>query len=304
MKVAVYGAGEIGHGIAYRLVTSPAVSELLWTNRTFKTIEHRVVDLQHGLSFAPTCHTVRACPVERLEANLAEVDVLILTSGAAVPAGGNRAALYRANQKHFREDLVPRLRGFGGIVLVVSNPVDLLARLLHVEGQLPAQRVFGLGTLVETARLKASLGSYLSPRRPAREVWAYVIGTHDEHCVVVPTTTGMGAALDPEILEIAKGEVIAGARRVKTGAPSSLHPISEAACFAVEAFASSRRSILTLSVKDPDNGLFYSLPCTVDRSGLVHRHAELLDGELIRKLGPALDSLRERIVAHPDIPMS
>ena len=109
----------------------------------------------------------------------------VLTLGAPVSGELRRADLYPANRKVFREVVVPAIKGYTGIVLVVTNPVDLMTRLLLREAGLSDRKVMGLGTVVETARLRASLGSYLTPRHLARDVEAYMVGTHDAHCVVV-----------------------------------------------------------------------------------------------------------------------
>ncbi len=284
MKIAVWGAGEIGRGVAYRLVTTVFTSELHWINRTYPKIEHRVVDLEHGLDFAPSCRSVTAHSEEKAARVLEGAGILVLTLGAAVKEGQSRADLYPENRKLFDESVIPVLAGFAGVVLVVTNPVDLMARWVQRKSGLPSERVLGLGTVVETARLRASLGSYLSPLRPAREVWAYAVGTHDERFVPVAMPgLGFGAGSMPEgemdeILDNARREVISGARRVKSDQRSTLHPIVEAVVKVAESIALDRQATLTVSVLDPDSpeGLYYSVPCTVGRDGVVHRHVGVL----------------------------
>jgi L-lactate dehydrogenase len=285
MRIGIWGAGEIGTGLAYRLATTPFTSELFWINRSYDRIAQRVVDIEHGLAFAPSCWRVSAYPQERVARALSQAELLILTLGAPVPPGGSRKDVYTDNARVFRQAVVPALQtGFGGILLVVTNPVDLMARLIHLEAELPAPRVLGLGTVVETARLRASLGSYLSPQRPAREVWAYALGSHDERFVPVasPGLT-MGDAIPEEeqngILKWARREVAKGAARVKRDDRSTLHPVVEGTVAVAEALASDRRSILTVSTLDPTSAerLFYSVPCTVGREGILARHPDLLD---------------------------
>ncbi len=92
MKVAVWGAGNIGSGLARRLATCPFVSRLAWINRTMQNIEKAAIDIEHGLSFAPTCTEVRPVPQERASVELKETDLLVLTLGERVPRRGTRAA--------------------------------------------------------------------------------------------------------------------------------------------------------------------------------------------------------------------
>ncbi|HEX4956224.1 MAG TPA: hypothetical protein VF017_22775 [Thermoanaerobaculia bacterium] len=288
MKVAVWGAGHVGTGLVRRLATTDFVSEVFWLNRNWERIAHESIDIEHGLAFAPTCRNVEAHSQEAAAQVLPRADLLILTLGVGVKSGQTRAELYPAQRELFRTTVIPALARFPGIVLVVTNPVDLMARLVHRETGLPSEQVLGLGTTVETARLRASLAGYLSPKPPAREVWAYAVGTHDEHFVpiVLPRPTP-GAEVAPRELQAivrwASREVTKGATRVKAGAAATLHPIVEAAVDLTRAIALDSHCIRTPSVLDPDSpaGLFYSVPCTLGRGGLVRRHTEILQSSEI-----------------------
>lgn len=281
MKVAVWGAGEIGTGLVYRLTSSPHVSEVLWINKTFDKIRLRVVDIQQGLAFAPTCRTVEGFPQARARRALRQCDLLVLTLGSKVPPGGKRVDTLKQNADLLTSTVIPELSEFEGIVLVVTNPVDAMTWLVHARAGIEARRCIGLGTVVETARLRASLARHLQPVRAARNVFAYAVGTHDE--LFVPVTSGAAsrgnAGFNEEVVEMARKETANGAARVKDDHKSSLHPVVEGILAIVEAVATDRRDILTVSTRDPVDGLFYSMPCTVGRAGIDHRHAELLEDE-------------------------
>ncbi len=301
MKIAVWGAGAIGSGLAYRLTTASFTSELYWINRTYEKIQGRVIDIEHGLAFAPACWRATATSQENAARVLDEVEMLVLTLGDPVPPEKSREDVYRKNRDICRSSVIPALaRSFKGIVLVITNPVDLIARLIQKESGLPHKRVLGLGTIVETARLRKSLGSYLSPQRPAREVWAYAVGTHDKNFIpVVMPEFAMGIAMDPaerdDILDSARREVVLGAKRVKADKKSTLHPIIEGAVQVLEAIALDRHSILTISVQDSDTeeGLYCSFPCTVGNDGLIEKHLDLLqDSEIQKALTSCHEGLR------------
>lgn len=309
MKVAVWGIGAVGAGIACRLATMPFVSELFLVNRSYEVAFARAIDIGHGLAFAPSCWTVRAVPEERVQERLGEFDLLVLTQGTGVKKGATRADLYPANRDIFRRNVLPALAGFEGVVLVVSNPVDLMARLLVVEGRLPTDRVMGLGTVVETARLRAALASNAIPARAAHDVWAYVVGSHDDACVCAQAThIGPSLMVSPDDLATARDEVIQGARRVRESVSDeakkfgTLHPIVEGAVAVVGAIATDARRTLTVSVEDPDTSdrVFYSLPCTLGRGGILERHAHLLEEPQTRAgIQRTIEQLRATLAAAP-----
>lgn len=293
MRVAVWGAGDVGTSLAYRLATSPHVSELHWINKTLKRIEPRVVDIEHGLAFAPSCH--RVVPYGQEDASLAldRSDLLVLTHGAPV-ATGDRAALWPQNKAVFRESAIPALQSREHlIVLVVSNPVDCLSTLVHDEAVMPdADRcVIGLGTTVETARLRASLADTVLV--PARELPIYAVGTHDGFFVPVWSSLGPLAPLvRKSVLDAARSEVCHGPKRIRDlesqieppcahcGKPrprSTRHPIVEAAVSIIEAVGSDTQRVFTVSAYDPERKVCWSVPCTVGRDGVLKRHLEWLE---------------------------
>jgi len=296
LRVAVWGAGSVGIPLAYRLTISPYVSELYWINRSLDNIRKRRIDLVHGLPFAPACHTISACSQDEAARALRCVDMLILVLGAAVAPGENRVQKYVPNAALYRADVIPRLAGFQGIVLVVTNPVDLMARLVLLEGRVSPQRALGLGTVVETARLRAAISEWLSPQRPGREIRADCVGTHDPEFVpIIPDDLGGGARLSAVARSAVLEEVANGARRVKEEAQkrSSIHPIVEGTIAVVEAVASDAKRILTVSVVDAATGdhLFYSVPCTLGRAGVEYQHRDGLQA------GPVKDGLDRCIVS-------
>lgn len=307
MKVCIWGAGTIGQGLARRLVLEAHVSELHWINRK-STVEGFVHDLKHGLMFSPSCHEVRSYRAEDADFGRARIavqrsELVILTLGKPVPPGGTRADLYPSNRALFRELVIPALSDFTGVVLVVSNPVELLARLVQREGQLEARRVIGLGTVVETARARAALADHLSPARPARDIELLAVGTHDKHAVLQPLSDfGLEDTERAEILEAVRGEMINGAERVKTSALATQHPIVEAAAAVVRAVANDAHALLpvaSLAPDDPD-GLYWSVPCIVAARGTVGRRPELLDRDVVRAMEPGLAAMRDVLQAYPD----
>jgi L-lactate dehydrogenase len=299
MRVGIWGAGNLGTGLARRLSISPHVSELHWVDRSVGKIESRAVDIQHGLAFAPCCRAVRRYQQKRVARAVSQVDVLVLTLGQGLPPDeADRSRLLTGNVSLYEETVVPAVAGFKGVVIVVTNPVDAMTWLLVNRTNLEPHRVLGLGTVVETARLRASLGSYLVPARPPREISSYVIGTHDEHCVVVAGEIAPGGELDSETLAAARDEVLVGANRAKGKDGATLHPVVEGVAAIIDAIASDSRATLTVSAHDEATDLCYSVPCAVGRDGVVERYiAGLDDNDVAEKLAACRTRLEERLQA-------
>jgi L-lactate dehydrogenase len=281
MRVAVWGAGNLGSPLVRRLTMSPHISEVRWINRSRERIAGDAIDIEHGLAFAPTCHWFDWQPETAAEAVLGESDVVVLTAGQGVPPGDQRAAQYHDNQRFYRDKVLGSLDGFAGIVLVVTNPVDLMARLVYQEGLGDDRRVLGLGTLVETGRLRVALADHLRPARTPRDIWAFAIGLHDpsflpvaQREVLCPATT---AEDFDDALRQARGEVAWAADRVKQGGGATVHPIVEGIVTVLQAIATDGHDLMTVSARDPEtpDNLFYSVPCIIGRQGVITRCADL-----------------------------
>jgi L-lactate dehydrogenase len=293
MRIAIWGAGGIGKPLTYRLATTEFVSEIIWINRNRPKIECASVDLGHGMAFAPSCRKLTPVPESAARQALEGVDVVVLTHGEPVREGMKREDLYATNRDILLEYAIPALVDNKGIlVLVISNPVDLLARTILIKANLPPDHVMGLGTVVDTARLRYSVSSYLfsSPIKP-NEVWAYAVGTHNEDVIpVLPPMCAQGIEISPSIVghicDLAKAEIAAGANRVKKGGhTSSLHPIVEGAVSVLRSIALDTFDTHTVSVLDignPDR-LFYSVPCRLGKNGIHERRTALVSAPAVKE---------------------
>jgi L-lactate dehydrogenase len=280
MKVVVWGAGEIGLSLAYRLVTTDVVSRLGWINRTLEKIETRVVDLEHGLALAPCCHEVRGAQADdrdAVEGLLRDAGLVVLTHGVPVGENQTRADLYENNRQAYAGSIAA-LRDFEGVVLVVTNPVDALAKFVRQATGLPSARVIGLGTMVETARLRAAVAGYLVPSMPARQIGCYAIGTHDEETRLIRCSLGPGIEDLPDGLwPSLRSEVVRAPRRVKRDGRSTRHPVIEAVVSVARAVALDSGEIMTVSVEDDATGHYFSVPVAMGRAGALQVFTEGID---------------------------
>ncbi len=304
MKIAVWGAGTIGLSLVQRLATTSFVSEVAWVNRKFDRIEKASLDINHGLSLAPACREVIPHRQQRAHEALHDADIAILTHGDGPPRGKPREAAFPGNAVIFREGAVRALQGYAGIVIVVTNPMDWMTLLVQRETRIPDKRVIGLGTVVETSRMRASLSSYLSPRMPAREYAAFAVGTHDEDFIPVMTSSlAPGIPRDGELSGLrraVRAEVVQGATRVKEGGhlPGTCYPVVEGVVRVVSAIAQDRHETLTVSTLDPIRQVCYSVPCTLGREGVIRRRMDLITDPASRiELEACAEKLRAKIAA-------
>ncbi len=182
------GAGFVGSTIAYTLMLRGLLSEIILIDKDLRRAEGEAMDLNHGLPFAqPTRIRVGDYP------DCEDAQIVIITAGAAQKPGETRLALSERNREVFRE-VVPHIveHNNNGILLVVTNPVDVMTYVALKLSGFPKERVIGSGTILDTARLRYLLGEYLQV--DPRNVHGYIIGEHGDSEVPVwslATVAGM-----------------------------------------------------------------------------------------------------------------
>ena len=168
------GCGFVGAASAFSLMQSGLFSELVLLDANREKAEGEAMDLSHGVPFARPME-IHAGDYD----DIADCGLIVVTAGANQKPGETRLDLVQKNVGIFRQ-IIPEIkkRGCGGILLIVSNPVDVLTyAALRLSG-FPANRVIGSGTVLDTARLKYLLGRHLNV--DSRSVHAYIIGEHGD----------------------------------------------------------------------------------------------------------------------------
>ncbi len=176
-RVGIIGTGWVGASVAMSTLQSGAVDELLLFDQKSDLAEGEAMDLAHGASFYPTA-AVHAVPFD----DLLEANVIVVSAGRGGRADESRLDLLRDNAAIIRS-IGARLTGYAGIVVVVTNPVDVLTRAMAEASGRPASRVVGTGTMLDTARLRQLLGRVLA--LDPRSVHAHVVGEHGDSEVVL-----------------------------------------------------------------------------------------------------------------------
>ncbi len=190
-KCAVIGVGLVGATSAFTLAGSGLFSEIILLDQNRRRAEGEAADINHGISFARPC-IVRAGDYEDLH----DCGLVVLAAGANQKPGETRIELLGRNHAILKS-IVGQICAVNQecILLILSNPVDILTYMARKMATLPAGHVIGSGTVLDTARLKYLLGQHLGV--DSRNVHAFIIGEHgDSELAVWSSANVSGVDLD------------------------------------------------------------------------------------------------------------
>ena len=173
-KAAIIGCGFVGAASAFALMQSGLFSELVLIDVDRTRAEGEALDISHGLPFARPMQIYAGT-----YADLSDAAIVIVCAGAGQKPGETRLDLVRKNIEVFRS-VIPQIAAVNqeAILLIVTNPVDVLTYAAVRFSGYPENRVFGTGTVLDTARLKYLLGQHLQV--DPRSVHAFIIGEHGD----------------------------------------------------------------------------------------------------------------------------
>ena len=183
-RVAIVGTGWVGSSVAISTLNSGVADELLLYDVREAVAEGEAMDLAHGASFYPPA-VVRTATIEEM----VDADVVVIAAGRGGRPGESRLDLLRENAAVI-DEIGKRLIRARGTVVVVSNPVDVLTQRLTKVSGLPAARVIGTGTMLDTARLKQIIGHLIHV--DPHSIHAHVVGEHGDSEVVLWTAARVG----------------------------------------------------------------------------------------------------------------
>ncbi|ADL08194.1 L-lactate dehydrogenase [Thermosediminibacter oceani] len=278
MKIGIIGTGYVGSTTAFALMLQGIVSEMVLIDVNRDKAEGEALDLIHSMSFVN--------PIEIYAGDyrdLKDASVVIISAGPSISKGETRLDLASKNYKVFRK-IVPKIveNNENCILLVVTNPVDVLSYVTLKLSGFPENRVIGSGTVLDSSRFRAALSKKLNV--DARNIHAYIIGEHGDSQVAAWSLTNiMGIKFDefcatyiknfdPAIKQEIEREVKYSAYKVieKKGATS--FAVALAIAKIVKSILRDENSILTVSTYVRSlyeiEDVFLSLPCVVNRNGV------------------------------------
>ena len=277
-KVAVVGAGRVGSTLAYTLASSGVVREVVVIDANRERAEGEAMDIAHAVPFY--------APVSVKPGGLADAAgavVTVIAAGAAQREDESRPELLARNVEVLRGIVTEVVRANpDGLLLMATNPVDALTfAALRLSG-LPPAKVFGSGTVLDTARLRAELAAHYGV--DARNVHAYVLGEHGDSELVAWSGASLANVQLHEYCRLTgmscTGEDMATiAARVRDAAYEIIRrkgatnfAIAAALTRIIEAVVRDQASVLTVSTLIDGHygirGVCLSLPAIVDRSGI------------------------------------
>ncbi|MBO5911809.1 MAG: L-lactate dehydrogenase [Elusimicrobiaceae bacterium] len=184
-KVAIIGCGFVGSATAFALLHSGLFSEMVLLDADVKKAEGEAMDISHGEAYASPMKIYAGTYDDITDAAL-----IIITAGANQKPGETRLDLVQKNVGIFKE-IIPQIakRNYKGILLIVSNPVDVLTYAALKLSGLPQNRVLGSGTVLDTARFREILGNHLGV--DSRSVHAFIVGEHGDSEIAVWSTANV-----------------------------------------------------------------------------------------------------------------
>jgi len=173
-KVVVIGCGFVGAACSFGIMQSGLFSEMVLIDADKAKAEGEALDISHGVPFAKPMKIYAGDYDDIKNASL-----IIVTAGANQKEGETRLDLVKKNISIFKS-IIPEIkkRDYKGILLIVANPVDILTTVAQKLSGMPENRVFGSGTVLDSARLKYELGNHLNV--DSRSVHAFIIGEHGD----------------------------------------------------------------------------------------------------------------------------
>lgn len=300
-KVTIIGCGFVGSATAFSLMQSGLFSEMVLLDMDQKKAEGEAMDIIHGMPFS-TPMKIYAGDYD----DIADSAIIIVTAGCNQKPDETRLDLVNKNVAIYRQIMGEiAKRNVEGILLIVSNPVDILTYAAWKFSGLPKNRVIGSGTVLDTARLKCMLGEELGV--DARSVHAFIIGEHgDSELAVFSSANVSGIDLKDFYDMCQPDEYHEDTARIYDQVRDSAYKIIEskkATYFGVamavrricECIMRNEHSILTVSsVVDGIYGAYdmaLSLPCIIGNKGLEQTIQIDLDEEEEKRLKNSIQVL-------------
>ncbi len=294
-KVVLVGTGFVGMSMAYSMLNSGGISELILIDIDKDKTVGEEMDLSHGLTYAPQKMIIKAGDYSQCK----DAQVVVITAGIAQKPGQTRLELAEVNAKIVKSITKEIMAsGFNGIIIVASNPVDLMTYVVAETSGLPKNQVIGSGTVLDTARLRYLVGDYL--KVSSKNIHAYIMGEHGDSSFVPWEHCYVGCK---KIIDVMKDnhhpmgklnqiheDVVNAAYEIIEKKKATYYGIGMALNRLVRAVINDENSILTVSTylnnQYGQDDIYIGVPAIINKNGV----RELLELELNEKEQAKLDN--------------
>lgn len=278
-RIAIIGSGHVGSTCAYALLLRGLASEIVLINLNHDRAEGEAMDLNHSMLFA---HPVRVWAGDYADCEGA--DIVVLAAGVAQEPGEKRLDLLKRNTQIFQQ-IIPQVVRYtsNSILIVVTNPVDVLTQVAWRVSGLPTTQVIGSGTILDTARFRYLLSQHF--RVEPRSIHAFIIGEHGDSQVPVWSLANIagirledfgclnGNALNDDIKEAIARDTRRAAYEIIQRKGATYYAIAAGLVRIIEAIVRNENSVLTVSslVRGTYqlNDVCISLPSVVNQRGIA-----------------------------------
>ena len=278
-KIAIIGAGKVGTTFAFALQLSGLAGEIVLIDMDKKRVEGEVMDLNHAV---PLSDPVRITSGDYPD--VANANVVVISAGTAQRPGETRLDLLKRNTDIFKQ-IIPRVMEYNrtGVLLIATNPVDVLSYVSWKLSGLPSNRVFGSGTVLDTARFRSLISTRFN--LDARNVHAYIIGEHGDSEVAVWSSANIAGIpmqdyckqIGNEICEEDRtrisDEVRNAAYEIISRKGATFYAVAVGLVRIVESILRDQHSVLSVSSLVPGfygiEDVYLSLPAIINQDGVV-----------------------------------
>ncbi len=298
-KVSIIGCGKVGMSAAYSLLHRGDVTELVLHGRSMPELVGEELDLEHGMSFLPFAKIMATTDY----ADLAGSDVVIVTAGAAQKPGETRLDLTAKNVAII-ESVIPQVVKYApeAIIVIVSNPVDVLTYKAYQIAGLPKGRIFGSGTTLDTARFRFHLSEFLHVN--PQSIHAYILGEHGDSSFPAISSASVGGQplmsmsdFSEERAWKAYEKARSAAYKIIAAKGATYYGIGTVVSHIVSKILHNTRSVLPLSIPLHQyygfSGVSLSVPCVIGRNGVEETLEIKLDWEEKRRFEKSVTTIKQ-----------
>ena len=277
-KVVLVGTGFVGMSMAYAMLNRGGVNELILIDINKDKPIGEEMDLSHGLPFAPQKMVIKAGDYDECK----DAEVVVITAGIAQKPGQTRLELTETNTKIMKSITKSIMAsGFNGVIVVASNPVDIMTYVVAKVSGLPKNKVIGSGTVLDTARLRYIMAEYLNVS--SKNIHAYVMGEHGDSSFVPWNHAYVGCKKISDVmkdnnhpmddLEKIHKDVVNAAYEIINKKKATYYGIGVALSRLVKAILEDEHGILTVSayLKDGEYGqddIYIGVPAIICSDGV------------------------------------
>ena len=301
-KVVIIGCGNVGMSYAYALLNQKTpVNELVLIDLNKEKTIGEMMDLSHCLAFAPSKIQIKSGDYQDCK----DAAIVCIAAGANQNPGETRMDLIYKNSKIFKSIIGSVMEsGFNGIFLVATNPLDVMTHITYKLSGLPAYKIIGSGTTLDTARLRFLLGDKLGIN--PKNIHAYVMGEHGDSEFVPWSNANVGLIniknfISEEQLDEICLEVREAAYDIIKRKGATFYGIGMCLVRITNAILGDENTILTVSTYDKIHDIYISSPAIINRNG-VKANAKLdLTLDETEKLNNSIKTIQDAIASVEEI---